>query len=75
MNPLTSDELLLAEEEMKGFKIPTDKEIEDWKKSEQKRLKVSNTSTINRSTSSVAAVFGSVESSLNTTLSQKRARV
>ena len=28
LNPLTSDELLLAEEGMKGFKIPIAKEIE-----------------------------------------------
>ena len=73
MNPLTPNKLLLAKKEMKEFKIPTTKKIEARKKSRGKRLKVGDTSAIDRLTSGATVVSGSAKSSLNTMLSQKRA--
>ena len=60
---------------MKEFKIPTAKEIEARKKFRAKRLKVSDTSTIDCSIGGAVVASGLVELSLKMTLSRKRARV
>ena len=75
LNPLTLDELLLVEDEMKGFKIPTTKEIEAWKKSRAKRKKVGDTFAIESSTTGDVTASGSSKSSPKTMPSQNRARV
>ena len=70
LNPLTSDELSLAEEVMKeGFNIPSEKEIEAKRKAraDRKQKKLPNTSVVDRSTCGVDVD--------KMTLSQKRARV
>lgn len=75
LNPLSADELQLAEEEMKGFKIPSAKEVADQRRSGSKR-KVGDTSAVDRSTgSAIAAISASAESSPKTTSGQKRPRV
>ena len=57
MNPLTLDKLTLAKEEMKGFKIPTAKEIKVQKEVglEKKHKKIPDTSVIDHSIGGVAA--------------------
>ena len=67
LNPLSIDELELAKEEIKGFKIPSAKEIVERRKSSGKR-KVGDTSVVDHSTGGVAAATSSLaESSLKTT--------
>ena len=58
LNPLSTDELQLAKDEMKGFKIPSDKEITEMRKSGSKR-KVGDTSAVDRSTRGVVAAGSS----------------
>ena len=73
LNPLSPNELQLAEEEMKGFKIPSAKEITK-KRRPGKKLKVGDTLVVDRVTSGAAPSTGSTESSPKTTTSRKRIR-
>ena len=73
LNPLSADELQLAEEEMKGFKIPSAKEIAEKRRS-GKKLKVGDTSAVDRVTSGAASSTGPTESSPKTTIGRKRVR-
>ena len=73
MNPLSADELQLAEEEMKGFKIPSAKEIAEKRRS-GKKLKVGDTSAVDRVTNGAASSTGPTESSPKTTTSWKWVR-
>ena len=73
LNPLTADELQLAEEEMKGFKIPSAKEIAE-KKRTGKKLKVGDTSAVDRVTRGTAPSVGPTEPSPKVTISRKRVR-
>ena len=73
LNPLSADELQLAEEEMKGFKIPSAKEIAEKRKT-GKKPKVGDTSAIDRVTSGATPSIGPTESSPKTTISRKRVR-
>ena len=73
MNPLTTDELQLTEEEIKGFKIPSVKEIAE-KKRPRKKLKVGDTLAIDRVTSGAAPSTAPTESSPKTTSGRKRVR-
>ena len=72
---MTLDKLLLAEEEMKLFKISTAKEIEVQKKAGVKRKKVGDTSAIDRSTGGAIAASSLAESSPKMAPGQKKARV
>ena len=62
LNPLLADELQLAEEELKGFKIPSAKEIAEKRRS-GKKLKVGDTSAVDHVTSGVGPPIASTESS------------
>ena len=62
LNPLTADELQLIEEEMKGFKTPSTKEIAE-KRRPGKKLKVGDTSAVDRVTSGAAPFTAPTESS------------
>ena len=52
LNPLSTNELQLAEEEMKVFKIPYAKEIVEKRCFGTKKLKVGDTTTVDRATGS-----------------------
>ena len=73
LNPLSVDELQLVEEEMKGFKIPSAKEIAE-KKRLGKKLKVGNTSAVDRKTSGTAPSTAPIELSLKMMSGRKRVR-
>ena len=73
MNPLITDELQLAEDEMKGFKIPSAKEIAEKRRS-GKKLKVGDTSVVDHVTSSAANSTTLTESSPKTMSGWKRVR-
>ena len=66
LNPLSTDELQLTEEEMKDFKIPSAKEIAERRRP-KKKLKVGDTSVVNRVTSGVTPPTALTESSPKTT--------
>ena len=75
LNPLTADELLLVNEEMKKFKIPSTKDIAEQRRSRRKR-KVGDTSAVGHSMGGdTVVVSSSSESSLKSTSGQKRLRV
>ena len=74
LNPLLANELQLAEEEMKGFKIPSANKIAKKRRSGAKKLKVGDTSAIDRVTSGLVATSVSIESSPKTVLGHKRDR-
>ena len=73
LNPLSADELQLAEEEMKGFKIPSVKEIAE-KRRTGKKLKVGDTSAVDRVVSGAAPSTALTELSPKTRSGQKRVR-
>ena len=73
LNPLTADELQLAEEEMKGFKIPSAKEIAEKRRLE-KKLKVGDTSVVDYVTSGAVPSTAPTESSPKMMSSRKRVR-
>ena len=58
LNLLLVDELQLAEEEMKAFKIPIAKEITEKRRSGAKKLKVGDTTAID------CAISGSIPASV-----------
>ena len=72
LNPLTFDELQLAEEEMRAFKIPLAMEIAEKRKSRAKKLKMGDTSAIDCSTGSIVVVSSLTKSSPKTMPSWKR---
>ena len=74
LNPLTLEKLTLAEEEMKGFKIHTTKEIETRKKAgaKKKRKKVLDISVVDCSIGKAVTPSGSTELSSKTMPSKKR---
>ena len=74
LNLLIVDELQLAEEEMKAFKIPSAKKIAEKRKSGVNKLKMGDTTTVDRVIGGTVATSGLTESSLKTTPSWKRAR-
>ena len=73
LNPLSVDELQLAEEEMNVFKIPSTKEITENRKS-WKKLKVGDTSAVDRVTDSSSAAPKLTKSSPKTTSGRKKGR-
>lgn len=73
LNPLSAKKLQLAKEDMKGFKIPSSKEIVEKRRS-GKKLKVGYTSIVDHVTIGVGPSIASTESSPQTASVRKRDR-